>query len=157
MRVWLLVLAGCEAGGGYPCAHEGEPGLDVVPSGLAFDAFTDGDPLPYGDPPQGGAPYAPLRVRVSGLTDLDEGAHFDVIATDLDDDAALGEVSLDTRLVCANVGDSAGTWTGADLHLRFPGWSLDDLEGRSAEVRVSAADTSGDAVDAVLVGLLTRM
>ena len=152
LALWL----GCGEAA-YPCAGIGAPGLDVVPVGLAFDGFVDGEPLPYGNPPQGGAPYAPLRVRVSGLEGLDVGVHLEATATDADDGAFLGEASLDTRLVCANVGDSAGMWTGADVHLRFPGWSLEDLAGRSAEVEVTATDLEGAAVDAVLVGLLQRM
>lgn len=153
--ILALLLACGEAA--YPCAGTGDPGLDVVPAGLAFDGFVDGEPLPYGNPPQGGAPYAPLRVRVAGLADLDLGVHLDVIATDADEGTALGGASLDTRLVCANVGDSAGMWTGADVHLRFPGWSLDDLEGRTAEVVLTAADPDGEVVQAQLLGLLHRM
>lgn len=154
--IWALWLACGAADGGYPCATTGDPALEVAPSGVDYPDFADGEALPYGNPPQGGAPYAPIHVRLSGLDDLDEGVHLAATIDDVDG-TALGGADLDTRLVCANVGDSAGKWTGADVHLRFPGWSLDDLADREVRVDVIATDLDGDVVEGGFAAVLSRM
>lgn len=67
------------------CAQIAAPTLDVVPADVAWGGFVDGDAVLYGDPPQGGPPYAPFKVRIDGLTRLDEGANVSVAATDVAD------------------------------------------------------------------------
>lgn len=155
----LLLGLGCgpEPAPPPPCEDIGAPGLELTPAGVDFGAFVDGGPLLYGTPPQGGAPYSPFNARASGLVDLDEGAHVRMWAVDTDDGADLGAAAYDLRFVCANVGDAAGWWVGSELHLRFEGWELDALEGRSAEVTVEVSDLSGAAVQASVEGVLTRM
>jgi hypothetical protein len=140
-----------------PCEEVGAPGLDLAPSDLDFGAFDDGDSLLYGTPPQGGAPYSPFKARASGIDGLDETTVVNLHAVDLDDGSELGDISYDVRFVCANVGDAAGSWVGSDLHLRFEGWSLEDLAGRSAEITMTVTAQSGDEIDAALAGLLTLM
>jgi hypothetical protein len=140
-----------------PCEELGSPGLELAPSDLDWGEFEDGDPLLYGTPPQGGAPYSPFKARASGLDGLDETTVVNLHAVDLDDGATLGDVSYDVRFVCANVGVAAGSWVGSDLHLRFNGWSLDALAGRSAEVTMTVTTPGGDEVDAALEGVLTLM
>ena len=88
---------------------------------------------------------------------LDETTVVNLHAVDMDDGTQLGDISYDVRFVCANVGDAAGSWVGSDLHLRFQGWALEDLAGRSAEVTMTVTAPSGDEVDAALEGLLTLM
>ncbi len=158
MRRWaLLLLGGCAPGGPEtPCEADGEPTLEVVPTDLAFGAFVDGDPLLFGPPPQGGAPYTPLKVRASGLAGLGTGATIDLWGSDLEGED-LGEVSYETRFVCANVGDSAGTWVASDVHFRYFGWDLDALGGRIAELTTRVTDTSGAELEVTLQGPLTPM
>jgi hypothetical protein len=140
-----------------PCEQEGHPGLQLAPSDLDFGDFEDGDPLMYGTPPQGGAPYSPFHARASGLDGLDETTVVNIRAVDLDDGEELGDISYDVRFVCANVGDAAGSWVGSDLHLRFEGWSLEDLKGRSTEVTMTVTAPGGDEADAALDGFLMLM
>lgn len=159
MLGWLLLLVACVDAPTElpPCETVGDPDLEVAPSDLDFGAFTDGDPLYYGTPPQGGAPYSPFHARATGLAGLDDGAVVDLSAVDRDDGAALGAITYDVRFVCANVGASAGTWVGSDLHLRFEGWALEDLAGRRAELTVEVSDLAGTSVAATLDGVLTQM
>lgn len=135
----------------------GDPALEVAPSDLDFGVFQPGDALDYGTPPQGGAPYSPYHLRTTGLQDPGEGVVVDLWAVDTDDGSDLGSVQYDVRLICANVGDSAGWWVGSDVHMRFEGWSLDDLEGRSAELGVEVSDLHGGSVSTSIDGVLTRM
>lgn len=150
---WLALAVGCAPLAEPPCAVVDEPGLEVSPSDVSFAEYLEGDPLPYGIPPQGGAPYTPLHARVFGL-DLAEGATVALWGEDPSDGAALGELDLVHRLVCANVGDSAGAWVASDLHFRFLGWSLDDLAGRSAAITVRITSADGEAVEATVKGPL---
>lgn len=140
-----------------PCDTLGDPGLEVAPADVDFGAFEDGDPFLYGTPPQGGAPYSPFHARVSGVADLDDGADVTLHAVDAADGTLLGETPYAVRLVCANVGESAGQWLGTDLHQRFDGWSLDDLEGRTMDLTLTITNQAGDSVDTTLEGRLTRM
>ncbi len=140
-----------------PCDTLGDPGLEIAPADVDFGDFQAGDPLLYGNPPQGGAPYSPFHARVTGVPDLDDGASITLHAVDPTDDALLGDTPYEVRLVCANVGDSAGQWLGTDLHQRFNGWTLDDLEGRTMDLTLTIANQAGDGVEASLQGVLTRM
>ena len=153
----VLGLVACAEATHAPCQDMGDPDLDVAPADVAFGAFIDGDELPVGNPPQGGAPYTPLHARVEGLTSLREGVTIDLFGVDLDDGSELGELSTPSGLVCANVGDSAGTWIVADLHFRYFGWWLDDLPGRRAEITVIVRDVDGGEVETSLTGTLSAM
>jgi len=154
---WALALACAPDPEPPPCEDLAAPELQLTPAGVEFGAFVDGGPLLYGTPPQGGAPYSPFNARAAGLVDLDEGAHVEMWAVDAQDGAELGSAGYDLRFVCANVGEAAGWWVGSELHLRFDGWELDELEGRVAEVVVEVADPGGATVSARLSGLLTPM
>jgi hypothetical protein len=159
MRGWplLVVLAGCAETHGAPCESMGSPDLDAAPADVPFGGFIDGDPLPVGNPPQGGAPYTPLHARVDGLVSLREGVEIELHGVDLEDGAVLGELSTPSGLVCANVGDSAGRWIVADLHFRYFGWTLADLPGRFAEISVLVRDVEGNEVETALTGVLESM
>jgi hypothetical protein len=157
MFLWLVLACAPEPVELPPCEESADPGLDVAPSDLDFGVFQDGDPLLYGTPPQGGAPFSPFHARASGLDSLDEGSKVTLRAMDSDDGSNLGSIDYDVRFVCANVGDAAGSWVGSDLHLRFEGWSLEDLAGRSAEVTMTVTDLDGDSIEAALEGRLTLM
>ena len=157
MIIFALACAGADPHEQTPCEELGSPGVELAPSDLEFGDFHDGDPLLYGTPPQGGAPYSPFKARASGMDGLDETTVVNLHAADLDDGTELGDISYDVRFVCANVGAAAGSWVGSDLHLRFQGWSLEDLAGRSAEVTMTVTTANGDEQDTALEGLLTLM
>ncbi len=151
-----LLWWGCAAGPApTPCEAVGADEATIVPAGA--DDFVDGDALPYGRPPQGGSPYSPYRVGVGGLEGLGDGASVRLEAYDLDEDLVLGDTTYELRLVCANVGDNAGRWVGSDLHQRFDGFELEDLDGRNARVTATVTDLSGNSVAAWLEGVLTPM
>lgn len=153
---WLILglLVGCgDPPPQAPCEERGNPSLELTPSGVSFGDFDSEDPLEFGPPPQGGAPYAAVTARVDGL-DLVDGVTIALSAVDLDSSEDLGELSYETRLVCANVGDSAGTWLATDVHHRFFGFELDELGGRMAEVTMTITDSEGESVDASIVATL---
>ena len=108
--------------------------VEVAPPYGDFGDLRDGDDLFCGSPPQGGAPYTPLRFRAVGPEVLGDGVDVRVTAVDADTDEVLGDTQLSFGVVCANAGDSAGYWTGSEVHLRYDGWELPELEGRRARV-----------------------
>lgn len=149
-----VALAACEELEGTPCEAVAEPSVVAAPAGVAFGAWVDGEPLFYGVPPQGGAPYTPLHARAAGLSDPQDGVTITLSGTDADSGEELGFVEIPTRLLCANVGDDAGTWVAADVHFRYFGWEMDALSGRTAEITFEIADLDGNVVSDVLVGVL---
>lgn len=152
-----LLLACAAEPSGPPCEVSGEPALEVAPADVDFGAFVEGDPLYYGVPPQGGALYSPFHARVNGVSDLDEGAVIRLTGTDPADDTVIAETEYELRLVCANVGDSAGQWLGTDLHLRFGEWTMEELAGRAMALTLEINNLDGAGVTAALEGLLTEL
>ena len=69
----LLVLAGCAPVTQAPCEAVADPGLELAPAGVPFEDASSGDPVLFGSPPQGGAPYTPLHARATGLVSPDRG------------------------------------------------------------------------------------
>lgn len=156
MRLVLLaLLTGCTTVQSDPCRQVGDPILELARGDHSFDEPITA--LSYGIPPQGGAPYTPLRARVDGLDVQGQYVHFQMTAVDPTDGTDLGGVDYDVRLVCANVGESAGTWVLSDLHFRYFDWSMDELEGRSAEITVVATDADGVEVESKAKGPLQRI
>lgn len=153
----IFLLACAVEPEGPPCEVSGDPGLEVAPADVDFGAFVDGDPLEYGVPPQGGALYSPFHARVHGVTDLDEGALIVLTGTDPTDGSLIAETEYELRLVCANVGDSAGQWLGTDLHLRFGEWTIEELVGQVMALELQIANLQGDSVSASLEGVLTPL
>lgn len=151
--LWLLACA--PAVEEAPCAVTGDPSLEVAPTAYDFGEFEDGGPLFYGVPPQGGALYCPFHARISGVADLDIGAHVDMVGVDPADESVLAETSYDTRLVCANVGESAGQWLGTDLHLRFGDWTIDALAGRALRLELWIENLDGEGAGAAIEGVLS--
>ena len=140
-----------------PCAVSGNPGLEVAPADVDFGDFVDGDPLYVGFPPQGGPLYSPFHARVSGIAHLDIGAIATLTGTDPADGSAIASTEYTVRLICANVGESAGQWLGSDLHLRFGEWTTPELEGRAMHLELVVANLDGDAATSSLDGVLTEM
>lgn len=155
--VGALVVAACDGGSGtddtgfspFPCATP-EVGLEVAPPDGGYGDLSLGGDLWVGLPPQGGAPYTPLRLRVSGPGAFYDGVNVDIDVTE--EGTLLAETSLPMRLVCANVGENAGHWVGAEVHLRWFGLALDELAARNVRVTVSVSADSEPSVVATSEG-----
>lgn len=161
MRAALAAVLGAACASERP-APEGpalEPevlSLEIAPPGGEYGDLVDGSSLWCGIPPQGGAPYTPILLRLTGQDDaLTEGIAVEAIAADAESGEPLLYTALALELLRSNVGDSAGSWVGSEVHLRYEGWSLQDLEGRSADlvVRVTslAEPTVGASAGAVVL------
>ena len=159
----LLTLAACGDGGtsqdtGAPaglCEATNDPLLELAQYG-PYGELDDGADCLFGHPPQGGAPYAPFSLRISGMDQDDLGMDVQMTATDADSGEILGTGDYLQRFICSNVGDNDGKFVGADLHMRFYGWELSELEGRTADVLISVSNDNGDRVEAGFQGLLIR-
>jgi hypothetical protein len=147
----LVGLVGCEGPG--PTTDDGLPPgpcesdrtrVEVAPPNGDFGDLDQGGALWCGNPPQGGAPYSPFRVRIEGPEAYEDGVTVVMDAVDADDGTALGHTEVALGLACANVGESAGKWVGSEAHLRYDGWNLDELDGRSATLTFRA-EAMGDA------------
>jgi len=42
------------------------------------------------------------------------------------------------------------------LHMRYPGWSLEELQDREIELVIQTTNTDGDTVDAHIEGVLRQ-
>ena len=152
----LLALA-CATPDEPPCTVDGPPGLELAPADVDFGAFTEGDPLYYGVPPQGGALYSPFHVRVTGIASLDMGANVSMIGVDPTDGTLIAETDYALRFVCANVGESAGQWLGTDLHLRFGEWTMETLDGLAMQLEIAVENADGVGTSGTLEGVLAPM
>jgi hypothetical protein len=114
----------------------------------------DGASVAYGNPPQGGAPYAPFTLRFEGLEQGETGLHIAMEAHDAATGEELGTTDYQQWLTCANVGDNEGYLVGPEFHLRFFGRTLEELDGREAEFTVTATNEFGASTAMVFVGEL---
>lgn len=152
----FLVIGACVDGPtlpAHPCHADMDWEVDIAaPRG----SFGEVDLLWSGIPPQGGAPYTPIRPRVRGPDVLFDGMGLEVLLSDADTGEELSVTDLDTRMTCANVGESAGYWVGSELHLRYPGVDLADLEDRDVtlSMRVTSIDQTAVIEDEWLVTLV---
>ncbi len=158
----LLTLAACGDGEGEDtaidpstCKASNNPTLELAQYG-PYGELSDGADFVYGHPPQGGAPYAPFSLRISGIEQGDMGMAIEMLATDSSSGEELGTGEYMQRFICSNVGDNSGKFVGADLHMRFYGWELDDLEGRTSDVTISASNDAGDRLETSFQGILIR-
>ena len=148
----LLGLAACEPEPelppplpGHLCASE-EQAIELAPPEGSFGDLVDGSDLWCGNPPQGGAPYTPFRVRFVGPEEYEDGVLIDLSAVDNETGETLASTEVALGLVCANVGESANKWVGAEAHMRYDGWPLPELEGRDAHLTVAAVPVVGDVL-----------
>jgi hypothetical protein len=147
MRVWWwgwLGVLGWACGG--PTTDDGPVDTDVGADGcegaasgvqmgldLAQGLLLDGADVPYGQPPQGGAPYTPLEVRFHGV--LEPGTRVPITLTAVAPDGTpLGDITQTVGPLCANTGPHDGWWFGGEIHLRYWERTLEELEGREVEV-----------------------
>jgi hypothetical protein len=121
----------------------------------------DGADVPYGTPPQGGAPYAPLQVVVRGPTSGDDPPVAWARATDVDVGEVIGTDHLEPdpgtpvrSWVCSNVGAFSGWWYAGEVHLRFWDLPLDELEGRDVRFDVRITLPGGAVAEASATGVL---
>lgn len=141
-----------------PCRPGTGAVLELSHHDSAWGALSDGDPLYYGHPPQGGAPYSPFQVRLLDVPDADLGVVIETSAVEVGTGEVLGSGTYTERLICSNAGENEGWWVGAEVHMRYFGWELDELEGRRARVRVSVRWSEDEApLDEGYEGVLTRM
>ncbi|MEM6926686.1 MAG: hypothetical protein AAF602_07155 [Myxococcota bacterium] len=133
----LIALIGCDPGdpiSAHPCATD-EMGVEVAPPDGDYGDLEAGGAFWVGIPPQGGAPYTPFRVRISGPDAMFDGVDVEVRVTE--GDALVAENVVPKGLTCANVGENAGRWVGSEVHLRYYGLELAELDGRDVEVEVT--------------------
>lgn len=136
----------------HPCASE-TMGVEVAPPFGDYGDLSDVDELWLGDPPQGGAPYSPFRVRISGPDALSDGVDVRVVVTE--DGVVIADNTIFKGLVCANVGENAGRWVGSEVHLRYDGFDDLELEGRDVTVEVSVTGGETDELFARVEGRVT--
>lgn len=153
---WWLVVAGCAGGDPDPpvpegCMWDGVPALEVAQDLSTGAPMDDGDDVAYGTPPQGGAAYAPFQVRLHGTPPEGVGERWPVTATAYDAGTGdvLGEASQPQAFFCANTGVHDGWLFGGEVHVRFPGVALEDLQDRPVDVALAVVHPDGDVVTEV--------
>jgi hypothetical protein len=144
----LLALLACAAvpdGGGEDtappaapdCFAEGDPRMEVALESGGFEEVSEGMIAPVSIPPQGGAPYTPWQVRVTGDGALNLGVRMVATAGDL------GDVVLDLTPICANVEPNDGWWMLTGVHVRYWDYTVEELVGRTVDVHFSLQDVGG--------------
>ena len=132
----------------------GEPVVELATRAVGYGELADGESIECGIPPQGGAPYSAFLVRAAGLNQGDLGLGVELVAVDADTGEELGVADYDQRMVCANAGNSAGYWVSSELHLRYNGWALEELEGRTVELVTRVVGEDGLEVTTALLATL---
>jgi len=119
-----------------------------------YGATLEGADIDCGIPPQGGAPYTPYQLRIGGLDQDSEGLTVRMESVDIHTGEALGEIEYVQRFICSNVGESEGYLVTSELHMRYPGYTLEELDGRETEVTLEATNADGDSVVTGIIGFL---
>jgi hypothetical protein len=133
-----------------PCEQE-EAEVEATPARGAWGDLYDGGTLWCGNPPQGGAPYSPFRVRMTGPEAVGDGITLELVAVEQGTGVELAYTELTMGLTCANVGENEGYWVGSEAHMRYTGFSLEELGGRQAELQIRAAAMSDPSVEAEML------
>lgn len=135
------------------CQAEGEPVLELGRDLGREGPLTGPAALDYGHPPQGGAPYLPLELRARGP--LVPGLRVPVLAEATGPDGEiLGDADVGTVFLCSNTGPHAGWWFGGEIHVRFWGRALEDLEGLPVDVRFTVEPPDDPPFSAEVRGTL---
>ncbi len=154
--LWGLVVGCAEDDSlipAHPCASD-TVGLEVAPPEGDFGDLAEGGLFWVGDPPQGGAPFSPFRIRVSGPDAMFDGVDVNVRVVGTDG-TLITEDSVEKGLTCANVGENAGLWVGSEVHLRYYGFVKEELHGLDVEVEVEVIGGEDDELVAVERGAVT--
>ncbi len=137
------------------CAWGAEPALEFARS-VATGRPPDGAAIEYGNPPQGGAPYAPFEVRLHAEFDTTQRIEVSANAVDTTSGEELGTIVQPQVFLCANAGPHAGWLYGGEVHVRFWDRTLEELEGKVVKVTMSVALPDGaEPVLADSTGALT--
>lgn len=143
----LLTMSACAGGPPTPvpvgpCESVDAPWAELSQGdGWGLD---DGEPVAFGIPPQGGAPYAPFVVRLHGMPASVDGYHVEMSAFDPTVGEVVGTGSYDQRFVCANVGENEGTRVASEFHMRFIGWEPVDLAGHEVDVEIAVSSPDAE-------------
>lgn len=149
----VLLLAACATGPEpeppplHPCEQQARE-VQATPARGAWGDLHDGGTLWCGNPPQGGAPYSPFRVRMKGPEVVGDGVTLEMLAIEQGTGVELAYTQLTMGLTCANVGENEGWWVGSEAHMRYTGFSLDELGGRLAELVIRAVALADPSVEA---------
>lgn len=137
------------------CAWKSTPVLEFARS-VATGLAPSGTPVQYGNPPQGGAPYAPFEVRLHAEFDTTQRIEVSAQAVDTTTEEVLGTIVQPQAFLCANAGPHSGWLYGGEVHVRFWDRTLEELEGKEVRVSMSVALPDGaEPVVAETTGVLT--
>ena len=64
----------------------------------------------------------------------------------------LGTANYVQSFICSNAGENKGFYVTSEFHMRYPDRSLDDLDGREAEVVIEATNSDGESVIGSFIG-----
>jgi hypothetical protein len=154
MPLALLGLFGCkepiptEPSG--LCPETDDPMIEVAQRSAEAGAewgMVDGDPVKFGIPPQGGAPYAPFDLRLIGMPSSNDGYAVVTDAIRTSDGERVGEGRYVQRFICANVGANEGTRFAAEFHMRFFGFEPPELADEEVEIYISVTPDGGETVE----------
>ncbi len=112
--------------------------VDIALESGGFGELADGVTLPVSIPPQGGAPYTPFAIRVTGTGDIHLGQR--VIATASEDGVEIGSADVVARPICSNVAPNAGWWLTFGIHIRYWDDTVNTLAGRVVDFDFAASD-----------------
>jgi len=135
-----------------PCPQLDDPLIEVR-QGESW-GMIDGDPIEFGIPPQGGAPYAPFDLRLVGVAPSPDGYTVITEATLQSTGDLVGTGEYEQRFVCANVGENEGTRFASEFHTRFFGFEPDQLAGEWVDVEIQVVPAGAQPVVAAFSGPL---
>jgi hypothetical protein len=134
------------------CPESDDPVIEVTQGDVW--GIDDGDPIQFGIPPQGGAPYAPFDVRLVGVASSQDGYTVVTDASLQSTGELVGTGEYLQRFVCANVGENEGTRFASEFHMRFFGFEPTDLADEWVDVTISVTPEAGEPVVAEFSGPL---
>lgn len=136
-------LVGCTPSLSEDCSWSHDAELQFAVD-VAEGMMLPGDDVPIGTPPQGGAPYTPVEHRMLLPMHDGEVVRLEAYVYDVETQEQVGSFEHREMPLCSNVGDNFGFWFGGEVHVRFPGFPLEELDNLEVEMEVSlyAADDS---------------
>lgn len=156
LRWFVFGLGGlaCTPGEAPSCDGDGSPELQIGQRLLDEGPAPTEGPIRYGNPPQGGAPYAPFEIRMRWPIDTSTRVTVSAVATERETGEELGSAAQSQAFFCANAGGHVGWRFGGEVHVRFWGIELHDLEGRHIDLDVDLQLPEGEAASVSTSGPL---